>query len=230
MIRAIAIDDEPLALEVIRSHAAKVPFLQLDQCFTDAFKAIEYLAANNVDLLFLDIKMPDISGLEFLESLPYKPMVIFTTAYAEHAVRSYELNAVDYLLKPFAFTRFLNACHKANDIIKNNTGTRPEPSQSIFIKTGYEQLRINFNDILYLQSGGNYMSFVLADGRSILSRFTANEALLALPAEQFVRVHRSYIINKGKIDRVERHQVHIGTHKIPVGESFNKEAIFNLIK
>jgi two-component system LytT family response regulator len=230
MIKAIAIDDEPLALEVIRSHAAKVPFLQLDQCFTDAFKAIEYLAANTADLIFLDIKMPDISGLEFLESLQYKPMVIFTTAYAEHAVRSYELNAVDYLLKPFAFTRFLNACHKANDIIKNNNGAKPKPSQSIFIKTGYEQLKINFGDILYLQSGGNYMSFVLADGRTVLSRLTVNEALLALPAEQFVRVHRSYIINKNKIDRVERHQVHIGIHKIPVGESFNKETIFNLIK
>lgn len=230
MIKAIAIDDEPLALEVIRSHAAKVPFLQLDQCFTDAFKAIEYLAANTADLIFLDIKMPDISGLEFLESLQYKPMVIFTTAYAEHAVRSYELNAVDYLLKPFAFTRFLNACHKANDIIKNNNGAKPEPSQSIFIKTGYEQLKINFGDILYLQSGGNYMSFILADGRTVLSRLTVNEALLALPAEQFVQVHRSYIINKNKIDRVERHQVHIGIHKIPVGESFNKETIFNLIK
>ena len=221
MIRAIAIDDEPLALEVIRSHAGKVPFLELIACFTDAFKAIEYLAANSVDLLFLDIKMPDISGIEFLESLPYKPMVIFTTAYPEHAVRSYELNAIDYLLKPFALTRFLNACHKANDSAKKNSEGKPNADESIFIKTGYEQLKITYADILYLQSGGNYMSFILADGRTVLSRLTMADALALLPPARFVRVHRSYIVNKLKIDRAERHQLHIAQQTIPISGAYN---------
>src|SRR6187549_1883188 len=157
MIKAIAIDDEPLALEVIRSHAGKVPFLELAACFTDALKAVEYLAKEPVDLLFLDIKMPDISGLELMESLQQKPMVIFTTAYAEHAVQSYELNATDYLLKPFAFTRFLKACHRAHEILLLKQGSKAPVADSLFIKSGYEQVKINFSDLLYLEGGGNYM-------------------------------------------------------------------------
>ncbi|MFA6086360.1 LytR/AlgR family response regulator transcription factor [Mucilaginibacter sp.] len=221
MIRAIAIDDEPLALEVIRSHAGKVPFLELAGYFTDAFKAIEYLAKEPVDLLFLDIKMPDISGLELMESLQQKPMVIFTTAYAEHAVQSYELNAADYLLKPFAFTRFLKACHKANELLQAKQSYKPIVADSIFIKSGYEQVKINYGDILYLESGGNYMSFILADGRTILSRLTMTDTLALLPPAQFIRVHRSYIVNKLKVDRAERHQLHIGQQTVPVGGAFN---------
>lgn len=221
MIRAIAIDDEPLALEVIRSHAGKVPFLQLADCFTHALKAIEYLAKHPVDLLFLDIKMPDISGLELMESLQNKPLVVFTTAYAEHAVQSYELNAVDYLLKPFAFARFLKACHKANDLLQSKQHHKSLTVDSIFIKSGYEQVKINYNDILYLESGGNYMSFILADERTILSRLTMTDTLALLPANQFVRVHRSYIVNKSVVDRAERHQLHIGKHVVPIGSAFN---------
>ena len=221
MIKAIAIDDEPLALEVIRSHAGKVPFLELNGCFTDAFKAIAYLAKEPVDLLFLDIKMPDISGLELMESLQQKPMVIFTTAYAEHAVQSYELNAADYLLKPFAFTRFLKACHKANELLQAKTSHKPVLADSIFIKSGYEQVKIVYANILYLESGGNYMSFILADGRTILSRLTMADALALLPPAQFVRVHRCYMVNKLKVDRAERHQLHIAQRTIPVGGAFN---------
>jgi len=221
MIRAIAIDDEPLALEVIRSHAGKVPFLELAACFTDALKAIEYLAKNPVDLLFLDIKMPDISGLELMESLQQKPLVVFTTAYAEHAVQSYELNATDYLLKPFAFTRFLKACHKANDLLQLKQNNKPLQAESIFIKSGYEQVKVNYSDVLYLESGGNYMSFILANGRTVLSRLTMTDAIALLPPAQFIRVHRSYIVNKLKIDRAERHQLHIGPHTVPVSNTFN---------
>ncbi|WP_428330575.1 LytR/AlgR family response regulator transcription factor [Mucilaginibacter sp.] len=221
MIRAIAIDDEPFALEVIRSHADKVPFIELTECFTDAFKAIEYIAKGSVDLLFLDITMPDLSGLELMESLQQKPMVIFTTAYSEHAVQSYELNAVDYLLKPFAFTRFLKACNKANEQLQAKQSYKPAASDSIFIKSGYEQLKISYNDILYLESGGNYMSFILADGRTILSRLTMADTLALLPANQFLKVHRSYIVNKLKVDRAERHQLHIGVQIVPVGGAFN---------
>jgi two-component system LytT family response regulator len=221
MIKAIAIDDEPLALEVIRSHAGKVPFLELTACFMDAFKAIEHLAKEPVDLLFLDIKMPDISGLELIESLQQKPMVIFTTAYAEHAVQSYELNATDYLLKPFAFTRFLKACHKANELHQTKQNHKQVLEDSIFIKSGYEQVKISYANILYLESGGNYMSFILVDGRTVLSRLTMADALALLPSALFVRVHRSYIVNKLKIDRAERHQLHIAQQTIPIGGAFN---------
>jgi two-component system LytT family response regulator len=219
MIKAIAIDDEPLALEVIKSLAAKVPFMQVTAYFTDAFEAIGFLAKEQVDLIFLDIKMPDISGIELMESLQQKPLVIFTTAYAEHAVASYDLNAIDYLLKPFAFTRFLKACHKANEQLSLKQKTTP--ADSIFIKAGYEQIKIVFADLLYLEGAGNYMSFIMADGRRIMSRLTIAEVISLLPAEIFVRVHRSYIVNKIKVDRIERHQLHIGQVMIPVGSSFD---------
>lgn len=218
MLTAIAIDDEPFALEVIRSHAGKVPFLQMDGYFTNPFEAIDYLAKNNVQLLFLDIKMPDITGMELMQSLRQKPMVIFTTAYAEHAVQSYELNAVDYLLKPFAFPRFLNACHKANDQLKHQHET--VTPNHIFIRSGYEQIRLMFDEILYLESAGNYMRFVLSDDRAILSRLTVTDAIALLPSDQFIRVHRSYIVNRLKIHRAERHQLHLGAQIIPLSAAF----------
>ncbi len=220
MIKAIAIDDEPFALEVIKSLAAKVPFMQVAEYFTDAFKAIDYLAKEPVDLIFLDIKMPDISGIELMESLPQKPLVIFTTAYAEHAVTSYELNAIDYLLKPFAFTRFLKACHKANEQLMLRQKNAPV-NDSIFIKAGYEQIKIAFDELLYLEGAGNYMSFIMSDGSRIMSRLTIAEVTSLLPGEVFVRVHRSYIVNKTKVDRIERHQLHIGQVVVPVGGAFD---------
>ncbi|MDT3404123.1 LytR/AlgR family response regulator transcription factor [Mucilaginibacter terrae] len=225
MINAIAIDDEPFALEVIRSHAAKVPFMELKACFTNAFEAIAYLAQNPVDLLFLDIKMPDISGIELVESLQQKPLVIFTTAYAEHAVQSYELNAVDYLLKPFSLARFLKACHKANDVLQLRQGKK-QPVNNIFVKSGYESVRVNFEDILFLEAAGNYVTFVLADDKRVMSRLTISEALDMLPTEQFARVHRSFIVNKHKIDRMERHQVHIGGNVVPVSGNISTETKF----
>jgi len=219
MIKAIAIDDEPLALEVIKSLAAKVPFIQVVGYFTNAFEAIDFLAKEQVDLMFLDIKMPDISGIELMESLQQKPLVIFTTAYAEHAVASYDLNAIDYLLKPFAFTRFLKACHKANEQLMLKQ--KAAPADSIFIKAGYEQIKIVFADLLYLEGAGNYMSFIMADGRRIMSRLTMAEVVSLLPADIFARIHRSYIVNKNKVDRIEKHQLHIGKVVIPVGSSFD---------
>jgi len=216
MFTAIAIDDEPFALEVIRSHAAKVTFMELRGSFTNAFEAIAYLANNPVDLLFLDIKMPDISGIELMESLPVKPLVVFTTAYAEHAVQSYELNAVDYLLKPFPLARFLKACHKAHDTLQLRQPNKPVPVNSIFVKSGYESVRVNFDDILFIEAAGNYITFVLPGDKRVMSRLTISEALALLPAEQFVRTHRSFIVNKQKVDRMERHQVHVGEYVVPV--------------
>ena len=221
MLKAIAIDDEPLALEVIRSLAARVPFLQVDGYFTNAFEAIDYMAREPVDLIFLDIKMPDISGMELLEGLQQKPLVIFTTAYAEHAVTSYEHNAIDYLLKPFSFPRFLKACHKAYEQQLIKQGNKAPIGDSVFIKSGYEQVRVGFDQLLYLEAAGNYMSFIMDDGRKILSRLTMADAVAMLPAEVFIRVHRSYIANKNKIDRVERHQLHIKGYTVPVGNAFN---------
>lgn len=216
-MKAIAIDDEPIALEVVRSHASKVPFLDLKADFTDAFKAIEYLQREPVDLIFLDIKMPDISGIDFFNSLSKKPMVIFTTAYSEHAITSYELDAVDYLLKPFSLARFIKSCNKAYELY--NLRGIAEASDHLFVKTGFEQVKVLFDDILYLEAAGNYVTFTLHN-KNILCRSTFNEAVELLPREKFIRVHRSYLVAANKIDKIERHQLTIAERKVPVSEAY----------
>ncbi|WP_347156713.1 LytR/AlgR family response regulator transcription factor [Pontibacter chitinilyticus] len=217
-MRAIAIDDEPMALEVVRSHAGKVPFLELVACFTDAFKAMEYLQHEPIELLFLDIKMPDISGLEFVTSLQKKPLVIFTTAYSEHAVTSFELDAIDYLLKPFSLPRFIKACNKAHELIQLRGASAPAKDY-LFLKTGYEQVKVYFEEILYLEAAGNYVTFVLND-KKLLTRMTIIEASDLLPADQFIRVHRSYIVAKNRISKIERHQVIVQGNEVPIGGSY----------
>jgi two-component system LytT family response regulator len=217
MLTAIVIDDEPLALEVVRSHAAKVPFLELKGEFTDAFKAIAFLQKEPVDLLFLDIKMPDISGIDLLTSLNKKPMVIFTTAYSEYAVESFELDAIDYLLKPFSLARFIKACNKAAEI--HNLRNTTDKKDYLFLKTGYEQVKVNYADIYYLEATGNYVNFVLKDS-TILSRMTITEVEAMLPADQFIRIHRSFIAAVNKIDKIERHQLLINGAILPVGSSY----------
>ncbi|HEY4650112.1 MAG TPA: LytTR family DNA-binding domain-containing protein [Pontibacter sp.] len=217
-MKAIAIDDEPMALEVVRSHAAKVPYLELQACFTDAFKALEYLQANEVDLLFLDIKMPDITGLEFVTSLHKKPMVVFTTAYSEHAVTSFELDAVDYLLKPFSLARFVKACNKAQELLLLRNSAVPQKDY-VFLKTGYEQVKVYFQEILYMEAAGNYVTFVLED-KKLLSRMTMHELMELLPVDKFTRIHRSYVVARDKIDKLERHQVSIRGNEVPVGASY----------
>ncbi|WP_243770616.1 MULTISPECIES: LytR/AlgR family response regulator transcription factor [Mucilaginibacter] len=217
MITAIAIDDEPIALDVIRSHASKVPFVDLKAEFTDAFKAMDYLQREPVDLLFLDIKMPDISGIDLLTCLNKKPLVIFTTAYTEHAVTSFELDAVDYLLKPFALTRFIKACNKAYELYSfRNTA---EVKDYIFLKTGYEQVRVNFDDIYHLEATGNYVNFILKDSK-VLTRMTITEIEALLPTEKFIRIHRSFIAAVNKIDKIERHQVTVNGFLLPVGGAY----------
>ncbi len=215
---AIALDDEPIALEVIRSHAAKVPYLNLRATFTNAFEAMDYLHHHPVDLVFLDIKMPDISGVEFFRSLNKKPLVIFTTAYSEHAVSGFELDAVDYLLKPFSLPRFLKACNKAQEwlgLLKKSTGK----DDYLFVKTGYEQLRILFEEIDYLEAKGNYVSFVCGN-QQILSRMTISECIGLLPERLFIRIHRSFIVAAAKIRKIERHQVTVNNTILPVGASY----------
>ena len=225
-MKAIAIDDEPIALDIIRSHAGKVPFLDLKATFTDAFQALEYLQKESVDLLFLDIKMPDISGIDFFNSLSKKPLVIFTTAYTEHAVTSFELDAVDYLLKPFSLSRFIKGCNKAFELY--NFRNDSQKADHLYVKTGYEQVRVMYEDILYLEAAGNYVNFVLKD-KTILSRSTFNEAINQLPADQFIRVHRSFLVSVNKVDKMEKHQLTINKERIPVGEAYsqNLTAIVN---
>lgn len=224
MLKAIAIDDEPIALDVIKNLAAKIPFLEMLGYFTNAFEAADFLRREKPDLIFLDIKMPDISGIDFLRSIYNPPMVIFTTAYSEHAVQSFELDAIDYLLKPFSLSRFLKACNKANEQYELKKSSQVSLQRPIFIKSGYGQMRAEPGDILYAESNGNYMQFVLAD-KKITSRLTMAEAEALLPAEHFIRIHRSYIVSKNHISKIEKNSVWIGVTELPVGASYMNEVM-----
>ena len=222
MLQAIAIDDEPIALQIIENFAEKVMFMELKGCFSNSFEAMAFLQKTRIDLLFLDIKMPDISGIDFIRSIPDPPMVIFTTAYSEHAVQSFELDAIDYLLKPFSLSRFLKACNKANEQLelkKNITVTSPA---TIYIKSGYEQIRIELERIQYVESNGNYMQFVL-DDQKIMSRLTMNEVEALLPSSLFARIHRSYIISKKHITSIEKNIIRIKQKEIPIGQGYITE-------
>jgi DNA-binding LytR/AlgR family response regulator len=224
MLQAIAIDDEPIALEVIKNLAGQVVFITITACFANSFKAMDYLQKNKTDLIFLDIKMPDITGIDFLKSIPNPPMVIFTTAYSEHAVQSFELDAVDYLLKPFSLPRFLKACNKANELyqLRKNNDNSSAASLPIFIKSGYEQVRVDPGDILYAESVGNYVQFVLTD-RNIVSRLTMTEAEALLPVAAFIRIHRSYLVAKKQITKIEKRSAWIKNKELSIGEAYIRD-------
>jgi DNA-binding LytR/AlgR family response regulator len=230
MLKAIAIDDEPIALEVVKNLSAKISFIEWKGFFTDAFKALDVLQKEKIDLIFLDIKMPDISGIDFLKSIPDPPMAIFTTAYGEHALQGFELNTINYLLKPFSLSRLLNACNKANEQygLKKSGTYETTVDSSVFIKSGYEQIRVALAEILYAESNGNYMQFVLT-GKKILSRLTMSETEALLPATFFIRIHRSYIVSKKHINKIEKNNIWINNTELPVGASYVNE-IMKIIK
>ncbi len=212
MLRAIAIDDEPQALEVIRKLAEKIPFLEMEATFTDALAALSFLSTQPIGLIFLDIKMPDISGLDWLRGLDQAPAVIFTTAYSEYAAESYELEAVDYLVKPIGFNRFLKAVNRAAKLQQTQ---RPAFT---FLKSGHDYYRVDFQDLLYVQSATNYVDFFLTNQR-ITTRMTLGEALDILP-DNFIQVHRSFVVNLKKIDQVIHNHVVIQDQRISVGQRY----------
>lgn len=213
MIRAIAIDDEPIALDIIESHANKIPFLELKASFTNAYQALEFLKTNSVDLLFLDVKMPDISGMDFLKSLSKAPLVIFTTAYQEYALESYDFQTVDYLLKPFDFGRFLKAVNKASDRLEQKN------DQHLFLKTGYEYVRLEIAQIKYAKAEGNYVKF-MTESEQVLSRMTMQQAEDVLLPQGFLKCHRSFLVNRFFINKIEKHQLSIGSEVIPISSIY----------
>ena len=221
MIQAIALDDEQIALEVIKKHADKIPYLELKHTFVNPFEAMKYLSTQPVDLLFLDINMPDISGLEFLKSLTQKPRVIFTTAYSEYAVESYEHEAIDYLLKPFDFGRFLKAVNKAAEVLKEKN------DDYLFVKEGFDHVRLSLNELVFAKAEGNYVKLVCKD-QQVMTRLKMSESEALLPPDRFVKTHRSYMVNLDFIEKVERHQVQAAGHYIPISQTYYEGLISRL--
>jgi DNA-binding LytR/AlgR family response regulator len=224
--KCIAIDDEPVALDIITDYIKQTPFIELVGTFRNALQALELLRKTKIDLIFLDINMPNINGIQFLKSLPIKPQVIFTTAYSEHAVESYELNALDYLLKPIEYERFLLAVNKLPERNELNKRHHEEKDEHIVLKSGNKSYRISYSDIFYIEASGNYVLFY-TDKSKIMVLMSLKEVLNILPQNNFIRIHKSFVVALERISFVENHQVTILDKKIPIGnhyrESFQKQ-------
>ena len=226
IINCIAIEDEPLALKKIKEFIEQVAYLNLLEGFNNALDAIGYLKNNTVDLIFLDIRMKKISGIQFLESLQNKPKVIITSAYDEYALKGYELDVVDYLLKPFTFERFLKSVDKAYNLLNglNNNIT----NDYIFVKTEYRIEKIILKDILYIQGMKDYLQ-IHTINKKIMTLQVFKNLLEILPVKDFQRVHNSYIVAMSKIENIEKNRIRIGKDLIPISDSY-KDNFYKIIK
>jgi two-component system, LytTR family, response regulator len=235
-INCIIVDDEPLAHEVLTDYVNKIPFLNLLACFDEAFEALHFVQQQKVDLVFLDIQMPGLSGIQWLKSLVKRPEVIFTTAYDAYALQGYELNALDYLMKPIPFERFMQAIHKVEEKLlakkveekPSSTAVLSASPDFIFVKTEYRIERVNLSEILYVEGMKDYLSFQLTKGR-LLSLMNFRQAEELLPAENFIRVHKSYLVALDKIESIERLRIRIGEQLIPIGETY-KDKFYDRLK
>lgn len=223
-IRTITIDDEPLALKLLSGYVQKTPFLELAGEFDNPLDAMEFLENNEVELIILDIQMPDLTGIEFARVQDTKAKLIFTTAYEKYALESYRLNAVDYLLKPYSYQEFLTAVTKARKLIELELGAATSleaNNQFLFLKSEYKIRRINFNDILYVEGLKDYVKVYLAhEEKPVLSLSSMKAMEDKLPPASFMRVHRSFIVNLEKIEVIERSRIVFGKTYIPVSDQF----------
>lgn len=220
MISCIAIDDEPKALEVIERYCEKTGLVNLKATFREPVKAIDFLQSEKVDLIFLDINMPEINGMQLVQTLSPRPMIVFTTAYSHHAVESYELHALDYLLKPITFERFLISVNKAAAVL-SKSAPATDDGTTIFIKSGPQTYQLKLADILYLEKDGNYITVHLKD-KHILIRENMSDIFELLPAADFLRVHKSFVVAIKHIATIEVHQLIINGAKIPIGSTYRE--------
>ncbi|OFY67221.1 MAG: hypothetical protein A2Y71_06775 [Bacteroidetes bacterium RBG_13_42_15] len=234
VLNCIAIDDEPSSLRIIREFCSKIQSVNIVGTFTNPYDAIQTLNNNQVDLIFLDVVMPQISGQEFLKTLYNPPMVIFTTAYKEYAFDGFEYDAVDYLVKPFAFDRFLKAVNKAFQLLKlknppyaSMEDHHGKSHEFLMVKVEYTTIRVDLNDILYIEGLKDYVK-IHTEGKLILTKTTMKNIIEKLPSDSFFRVHKSYIISVDKIDMIENSRIVIGNQRIPIGESF-RTSFFEMV-
>lgn len=228
LYRCLVVEDEPLAQNVLKKYIAEHPLLELAAVCADAPEAQQWLVRQQAAIVFLDINLPRLSGISFLKSLSRPPLVIFTTAYPEFAVEGFELDAVDYLVKPFSFERFLRAVNKALEKLeRKEPGGALAPATSIFIRADKKVYKINLADILYIEALDDYVKVVTTQGHYLVHE-TLKSLQEELPAEQFMRVHKSYIIASSKIVFIEGNYVKIGDRDIPIGASYREEVFARL--
>jgi DNA-binding LytR/AlgR family response regulator len=225
MITAIAIDDEPLAIQVITEFASRIDFVDLKATFTRAGKALEYLNDNPVDLLFLDIEMPLISGIDFYKIVPRNTMVIFTTAYSQYAIEGFNLDAVDYLLKPFDQLRFTKAVEKAREMQLYKQLKNAGEAEYLSVKVDYSIRKIDVSEILYVEGKDNYIKLHFDNGKNLLVRMSMKTLMEQLPDGRFVRVHRSYIVPKQKVSAFRNKTIYINSIDIPTSALYMEDVI-----
>ncbi len=237
-INCIAIDDEPLALDIIHDYCAKVPFLNLIRKFDNAMESVEYIRNNKIDLMFLDIQMEELTGIQLLNALKYRPYVIFTTAYESYAIQGFELDVMDYMLKPISFERFVKGVDKVYEKMQldqklrspgdNNDNTGNQGNPYFFVKTETRIEKVLYADVLYVEGMGDYWR-IITTTKKIMSLLNYKKLEEILPPTQFVRVHKSFIVALDKIDSVERNRIKIADRLIPISETFRK-VFFDLIE
>lgn len=223
MIKYLIIDDEPIAHDIIKGYCDMLPNMQLMKHCYDALEALDYLRNASVDIIFLDLNMPKLKGFDFLKTLRNKPKVIVTTAYKEYAIEGYELEIIDYLLKPFSFERFLKAITKVtteNQKVDAIITTKvSNDNERIFLHTNKTHIQVKISEILYVQAEGNYAKVVFAD-KNIVIREKLSDVLQVLPIEDFIQVHKSYLVAKKHIDKIEGNRITIDKHIIPIGKLY----------
>ncbi len=216
-MKTIIIDDEEPALNLLKGFVKKTPFLQLELASTNAIEALQTLNTTSIDLILIDIEMPDISGIDFVKSLKNKPLIIFTTAYEKYALKGYDLDITDYLLKPIRFERFLKAVNKAHDLLSPRLDEKSW--DFLTVKSEYKTIKISFKDILYIEGLKDYVKIHTKD-KVVLTRLNVKGIESKLPKQHFVRVHRSFIVSLPKIESYQKRQITIGKKIIPIGETY----------
>ena len=227
-IPCIAIDDEPLAVKKISAYIEKTPFLELVAECRSAFEAMQVINEHKVELIFIDINMPDLNGMEFVKSLTDRPYIVFTTAYGEYAVEGFRVDAADYLLKPVTYGSFLKAANKVKTLVELTANSKKEVSNAtashLFVKSDYKLIRIELNDVRYIESQHEYIRIHLADSNPVMTQLSMKALEVQLPSDRFMRVHRSFIVNLSKITVVERNRIVFdGKIYIPVSDQYREK-------
>lgn len=222
MINTIAIDDEPPALAIIENYCNKIDYIKLQKTFTSAEEAQKHLRKFPVDLIFLDINMPTISGIELYKSIEQNIKVVFTTAYSEYALEGFDLDAIDYLLKPFSFERFFKATEKAKKLSINQNH---EKEKVIYIRADYNLIKVNVDEILYVEGLNDYIKIHLKSQKNVVARMTMKGFAEKLPSNDFIRVHRSFIIPISRIQKIRNKIIHLDDIEIPIGTSYEKDVL-----
>jgi len=228
MINAIIVDDEPLALDILESYIEKIPNVNLIQRCESAVEAFEIVRSGEVDLMFLDIQMPQMTGIEFLKSLKNPPLVVFTTAYSEYALDGYDLNVLDYLLKPIPFDRFITAVNKAFDLLEpaETSVTAGDDSKDfIFVKSDKKLMKVRYSDILYIEGLKDYVIIRMEGNARVITLQTMKSLEAKMPHDQFKRIHRSYIVALDKIEAIMGNMVEINKKHLPIGKNYREELL-----